>query len=359
MDHKQHYVEILRSHQYIDREKFMEENFPEKSLKYMKVMNGQSRYYKRIKNSDLEIYEIGKIYRLPSHIAINGFLWEEVSYIDYLLQVANIRYPKGTEFYSLFNNQVRTSDGKFRYKTTDINYKIYSNDCLLYINTQWAETKTDSSVLNQKPIDKVTTNNFIETFKLLDYNIDEDFADKIIDVVELLEDTDGVVNIEKINELKSEWIKHGNMEVELNNGGVMTKEVALYILENHEKWRQGGDIPATNPKALTRAMNVAITILKHYINTGKILEDNDEVNNVVFEKPKEMIVSNNDDFYDGFITNVYGKFNGEYLTRNKNSQNSAVFFRYKYAEPLEKKKYTLKELMDKAGLNPDEVEIIK
>lgn len=42
----------------------------------------------------------------------------------------------------------------------------------------------------------------------------------------------------------------------------MTKQEALKILTDHQKWRLGDDeVEATNPKELTRAIEVAIVCL--------------------------------------------------------------------------------------------------
>ena len=43
----------------------------------------------------------------------------------------------------------------------------------------------------------------------------------------------------------------------------MTKQEALKVLEDHQKWRLGDDgVDATNPKELTKAINFAIKLLK-------------------------------------------------------------------------------------------------
>jgi len=41
----------------------------------------------------------------------------------------------------------------------------------------------------------------------------------------------------------------------------MTPESALKILSHHQKWRLGADIPPTDPKELTAALDVAIAAL--------------------------------------------------------------------------------------------------
>ena len=43
----------------------------------------------------------------------------------------------------------------------------------------------------------------------------------------------------------------------------MTLLEAIEILSNHQKWRKGADAPATDPKQLTEALDIAINILIH------------------------------------------------------------------------------------------------
>lgn len=43
----------------------------------------------------------------------------------------------------------------------------------------------------------------------------------------------------------------------------MTLLQAIEILSNHQKWRKGADIPPTDPKQLTEALDIAINILIH------------------------------------------------------------------------------------------------
>ena len=43
----------------------------------------------------------------------------------------------------------------------------------------------------------------------------------------------------------------------------MTLLEAIEILSNHQKWRKGVDTPATDPKQLTEALEIAINILTH------------------------------------------------------------------------------------------------
>ena len=38
---------------------------------------------------------------------------------------------------------------------------------------------------------------------------------------------------------------------------------AIEILSNHQKWRKGANAPATDPKQLTEALDIAINILTH------------------------------------------------------------------------------------------------
>ena len=43
----------------------------------------------------------------------------------------------------------------------------------------------------------------------------------------------------------------------------MTLLEAIEILSNHQKWRKGANTPATDPKQLTEALDIAINILTH------------------------------------------------------------------------------------------------
>ena len=42
----------------------------------------------------------------------------------------------------------------------------------------------------------------------------------------------------------------------------MTLLEAIEILSNHQKWRKGADTPATDPKQLTEALEIAISALE-------------------------------------------------------------------------------------------------
>jgi len=43
----------------------------------------------------------------------------------------------------------------------------------------------------------------------------------------------------------------------------MNLQQAIEILSTHNLWRQGADIPPTDPKLLTEALEIAINILTH------------------------------------------------------------------------------------------------
>jgi len=43
----------------------------------------------------------------------------------------------------------------------------------------------------------------------------------------------------------------------------MTLQTAIEILSTHNLWRKGADIPPTDPKELTEALEIAINILTH------------------------------------------------------------------------------------------------
>ena len=42
----------------------------------------------------------------------------------------------------------------------------------------------------------------------------------------------------------------------------MKTSKAIKVLKEHQRWRLGADVEATNPKCLTKAINKAIKILK-------------------------------------------------------------------------------------------------
>lgn len=42
----------------------------------------------------------------------------------------------------------------------------------------------------------------------------------------------------------------------------MTLLQAIRILEHHNQWRQGADVPQADPKLITEAIEIAINILK-------------------------------------------------------------------------------------------------
>ncbi len=56
-----------------------------------------------------------------------------------------------------------------------------------------------------KPIDRVTTNLLYKALLICDLQVPESLLDKIIDVVELLEEKGGEVTLSELTELKSQW----------------------------------------------------------------------------------------------------------------------------------------------------------
>lgn len=57
----------------------------------------------------------------------------------------------------------------------------------------------------QKPIDKVTVKNLDMVLKTCDIQLSKNLLDKIIDIVELIEERGDQVTIESICELQDEW----------------------------------------------------------------------------------------------------------------------------------------------------------
>lgn len=60
-----------------------------------------------------------------------------------------------------------------------------------------------------KPIDSVTVGKLQFVLNICDLKISEEFADKIIDIFELLEDNPEGLSLFDINKLKQEWRDHG------------------------------------------------------------------------------------------------------------------------------------------------------
>lgn len=56
-----------------------------------------------------------------------------------------------------------------------------------------------------KPIDKVTTRHLEIALRLTGIYIDKSILDRVIDMVELLEDKGGSVTLHNIDELKKKW----------------------------------------------------------------------------------------------------------------------------------------------------------
>lgn len=60
-------------------------------------------------------------------------------------------------------------------------------------------------ITNEKPIDKVTTDYLDIALRMVGISLDLKLIDKIIDLVELIEEKGGDVSIRDVNELKSKW----------------------------------------------------------------------------------------------------------------------------------------------------------
>lgn len=64
---------------------------------------------------------------------------------------------------------------------------------------------TPKSRNKPKPIDKVTVTNLDISLRMVGIRLDRDLIDKIIDLVELIEDKGDLVTIRDITYLQSEW----------------------------------------------------------------------------------------------------------------------------------------------------------
>lgn len=73
------------------------------------------------------------------------------------------------------------------------------------------KNKMDTTKRQVKPIDEVTTNNLQAALKMCDIHIPIQTLDKIIDLVELIEEKGDAVTIGDIFELQEEWRRsHAN-----------------------------------------------------------------------------------------------------------------------------------------------------
>ena len=82
--------------------------------------------------------------------------------------------------------------------------KVFFTDSYVY----WLERKlkkANSEASNSNSIDKVTTNNLDIAFRAVGISCDIDTVDKIIDLVELLEEGGGNTTLEDIVKLQEEW----------------------------------------------------------------------------------------------------------------------------------------------------------
>lgn len=69
----------------------------------------------------------------------------------------------------------------------------------------------------EQPIDKVTTTNLDIALRMCNIEINKKILDKIIDIVELIEEKGDEVNIKDICQLQSEWKDIAKLSNELNS----------------------------------------------------------------------------------------------------------------------------------------------
>lgn len=62
--------------------------------------------------------------------------------------------------------------------------------------------------MKDKPIDKVTTTNLDIALRMCGIELHKTIIDKVIDLVELIEDKGEDVSIKDISKLQAEWIEH-------------------------------------------------------------------------------------------------------------------------------------------------------
>lgn len=68
--------------------------------------------------------------------------------------------------------------------------------------------KAKNKKIQLKPIDKVTITNLDIALRMCGMQLDRDLIDKIIDLVELIEDKGDDTSIKDICHLKTEWERH-------------------------------------------------------------------------------------------------------------------------------------------------------
>ena len=64
---------------------------------------------------------------------------------------------------------------------------------------------TDNKEIGNRPIDKVTTDNLDIALRMCQIQIDKSILDRIIDLVELIEEKGDQTSIEDVVKLQTEW----------------------------------------------------------------------------------------------------------------------------------------------------------
>ncbi len=95
---------------------------------------------------------------------------------------------------------VKSSDG----------WNVWNRNGLLYCNGIWVERLEDIEAMNKKaseklPIDKVTTKNLDIALRMAGIQLDINIIDKVIDLVELIENKGDDVTIKDIVSLQQTW----------------------------------------------------------------------------------------------------------------------------------------------------------
>lgn len=90
---------------------------------------------------------------------------------------------------------------------------VWNKNGVLYSNGIWVERLEDVEAMNKKekeklPIDKVTTRNLDIALRMVGIQLDISIIDKVIDLVELIENKGDDVTIKDVVSLQQTWSRH-------------------------------------------------------------------------------------------------------------------------------------------------------
>ena len=90
---------------------------------------------------------------------------------------------------------------------------VWNKNGMLYYNGIWVERLEDIEAINKKaseklPIDKVTTENLDIALRMVGIQLDVNIIDKVIDLVELIENKGDDVTIKDVVSLQQTWSRH-------------------------------------------------------------------------------------------------------------------------------------------------------